>query len=149
MNKTLKLKINNKPYPIPIEMRPLWRITLIVIIVKIMTKKNKKIDLQKLNIMLWMLIRSHDWNSFKLFLDGKIQSAPFISSDQANYIAIELSFKKELIQFNKEKIETTSLSENLFNTLIENNLFKDEIIFVENYLSKITVDKIDKMLGKK
>lgn len=149
MNKSLKIKINNKPYPVPVEMRPLWRISLVVIIVKTMIIKNKTIDLKKLNVMLWMLIRNQEWEKFKNFLIEKDQPAPFISSDQANYIAIELTFKKDLIRFNHEKIETTYLADNFYVHIIEHGLFSDEINFIENYLSKISFDKIEKMLGKK
>ncbi|WP_349929433.1 hypothetical protein ABJ384_05705 [Acinetobacter sp. A1-4-2] len=149
MNKSLKIKINNKPYPVPVEMRPLWRISLVVIIVKTMIIKNKTIDLKKLNVMLWMLIRNQEWEKFKKFLIEKDQPAPFISSDQANYIAIELTFKKDLIKFNQEKIETTYLADNFYVHILEHGLFSAEINFIENYLSKISFDKIEKMLGKK
>jgi len=149
MNKSLKIKIDNKPYPVPVEMRPLWRISLVIIIVKTMNLKNKTIDLKKLNIMLWMLIRNQEWEKFKKFLIEKDQAAPFISSDQANYIAIELTFKKDLIRFDNEKIETTCLADNFYKHILENSLFSAEINFIENYLSKISFDKIEKMLGKK
>ena len=149
MSKTLKLKIDNKPYPVPVEMRPLWRISLVIIIVKTLLLKNKTIDLKKLNVMVWMLIRNKEWEKFKNFLIEKDQPAPFISSDQANYIAIELTFKKNLIIFNKEKIETTELADKFYTNILEHNLFKAEINFIEQYLSKITFDKIEKMLGKK
>lgn len=149
MNKVLKIKIDNKPYSVPVEMRPLWRISLVIIIVKTMLLKNKSVDLKKLNVMLWMIIRNQDWGKFKKFLIEKEYPAPFISSDQANYIAIELSFKKDLIIFNQEKIETTILADKFYENIVENNLLSDEIIFTENYLSKLTFDKIEKMMGKK
>lgn len=149
MNKVLKIKIDNKPYSVPVEMRPLWRISLVIIIIKTMLLKNKSVDLKKLNVMLWMIIRNQDWGEFKKFLIEKEYPAPFISSDQANYIAIELSFKKDLIIFNQEKIETTILADKFYENIVENNLLSDEIMFTENYLSKLTFDKIEKMMGKK
>lgn len=149
MNKSLIVKIDNKPYPVPVEMRPLWRISLVVIIVKTMIIKNKTIDLKKLNVMLWMLIRNQEWEKIKIFLIEKDQPAPFISSDQANYIAIELTFKKGLIRFDQDKIETTYLADNFYEQILKHGLFKDEIKFIDNYLSKITFDKIAQILGKK
>lgn len=144
----IKVKIDNKPYPVPVEMRPLWRISLIIIITKIMNKKNKSLDLKKLNVMLWVLIRTQEWNNFMKFIDDKNNVAPFISSDQANYIAIELGFKKNLLQFNQDKIEVTDLGNVIYDNILLNNLFDAERNFIENYLSKITVDKVEKMLGK-
>lgn len=149
MSTSLKIKIDNKPYPVPVEMRPLWRIGLVVIIVKTMMIKNKTIDLKKLNVMLWMLIRNQEWEKFKKFLIEKDQPAPFISSDQANYIAIELTFKKNLIRFDQDKIETTYLADNFYNHILQNSLFNAEINFLDDYLSKISFEKIEKMLGKK
>lgn len=149
MNTSLKIKIDNKPYPVPVEMRPLWRISLVVIIVKTMIIKNKTIDLKKLNVMLWMLIRNQEWEKFKKFLIEKDKPAPFISSDQANYIAIELAFKKDLIRFEQDKIETTYLADNFYEHILKHSLFNAEIKFIDDYLSKISFDKIEKMLGKK
>lgn len=148
-NKSIKVTINNKPYPIPVEMRPLWRIGLVVLIVKRMNTLKKTIDLKKLNVMLWMLIRSHNWENFKLFLNNNNQTAPFITSDQANYIAIELAFNKELIKFNEEKIITTKNGDLFFNFIIENSIFSNELNFINQNSLAFTNVKIDQIMGKK
>ncbi len=148
-NKSIKVTINNKPYPIPVEMRPLWRIGLVVLIVKRMNTLKKTIDLKKLNVLLWMLIRSHDWEKFKLFLNNNNQTAPFITSDQANYIAIELAFNKELIKFDEEKIITTKNGDLFFNFIVENSIFSNELNFINQNSLAFTNVKIDQIMGKK
>lgn len=148
-NKTIKVAINNKPYPVPVEMRPLWRIGLVVLIVKRMNIVNKSLDLKKLNVILWMLIRSHSWENFKIFLKNSDQIPPFITSDQANYIAIELAFNKDLIKFNEDKISTTKNGDIFFEQIIENSIFTSELKFINDNLSYFTNVKIEQIMGKK
>lgn len=148
-NKSIKISINNKPYPVPVEMRPLWRIGLVVLIVKRMNLLKKSVDLKKLNVTLWMLIRSHDWEIFQIFLNSNSKTPPFITSDQANYIAIELAFNKELIKFNEEKIITTKNGDLFFNFIIENSIFSNELNFINQNSSSFTNVKIDQIMGKK
>lgn len=149
MNKKIKVSFRNKPYPLAIEMRPLWRMCLVIIIVKNMQLKNRSIDLKKLNILLWMTIKHQNRYIFERFLVEKNSPIPFISSDQANYVAIELAFNKNLIQLNhEERIYLTDKSEHLYNLIFENNLFKDEIDFMNNFGYKLTQKNIDKIIGK-
>lgn len=148
-NKSIKISINNKPYPVPVEMRPLWRIGLVVLIVKRMNLLKKSVDLKKLNVTLWMLIRSHDWKIFQIFLNSNSTNPPFITSDQANYIAIELAFNKELIKFDDEKIITTKNGDIFFNSIIENSIFSKELNFINQNATSLTNVKIDQIMGKK
>lgn len=149
MNKKIRVSFKNKPYPLAIEMRPLWRMCLVIIIVKNMHLKNRSIDLKKLNILLWMTIKHQNSYIFERFLIEKNAPIPFISSDQANYVAIELAFNKDLIKLaHDERIYLTDKSEHLYNLIFENNLFKDEIDFMNNFGYKLTQKNIDKIIGK-
>lgn len=148
-DKTIKVAINNKPYPVPVEMRPLWRIGLFVLIVKRMNIVKKSLDLKKLNIILWMLIRNHSWESFKIFLKSSDQTPPFVTSDQANYIAIELAFNKDLIKFNEDKISTTRNGDIFFKNIMENSIFTSELQFINDNASYFTNVKIEQIMGKK
>lgn len=148
-DKTIKVSINNKPYPVPVEMRPLWRIGLVVLIVKRMNIVKKSLDLKKLNVILWMLIRSHSWENFKIFLKSSDQTPPFVTSDQANYIAIELAFNKNLIKFNEDKVSTTKNGDIFFNNIMENSIFTSELQFINDNSSYFTNVKIEQIMGKK
>lgn len=143
-----KVKINNKPYPIPVEMRPLWRISLIIIICKIFEKNKKPLNLKKLTVLLWLVIRDQEWANFKNFIERKSYPPPFIASDEANYIAIEIGFQKNLISYDKDKVKATDLANDLYENIVSNNLFNEERDFVELYLTKLSNDKIEIMLGK-
>lgn len=150
MNNKIKISFRNKPYPLAIEMRPLWRISLIIIITNIMVKKNKPIDIKKLNILLWMTIKQQSRNIFEKFLIESNAPIPFISSDQANYVAIELSFNKDLLKFdeNNEKLLITDKSKNLFDLIHKNQLFNKEIDFMDNFGYRITNNSVNKIIGK-
>ena len=59
MNENSKVKtiISDKSYPLPIEMRPLWRICLIVVTLAVVSGDKRYLDVKKVNILVWMLIR--------------------------------------------------------------------------------------------
>lgn len=150
MNNKVKISFRNKPYPLAIEMRPLWRISLIVIISNIMNLKKKPLDIKKLNILLWMTIKHQNRSLFEKFLIDNNAPIPFISSDQANYVAIELAFSKNLLMFDKknENLLITEKSIQLFQLIEANDLFENEIEFMSNFGFHITKKLVDKIIGK-
>jgi hypothetical protein len=46
----IKVVIDNKPYPLPIEMRPVWRVCLIVIVIAEISGKEKHLELNKVRL---------------------------------------------------------------------------------------------------
>lgn len=144
-----KIKISHKPYPIDIEMRPLWRISLIVLIVNFFYEKNKKLDLQRLNILLWMVIRTGKWQLYSRYLHEKDQSAPFMSSDQASFVAIEIALENKIVAYEGNKIIPLSTANELYTLIVENGLMKSEREFIAENAAKLSQTKIDGIMGKK
>ncbi|MGQ4877222.1 hypothetical protein ACOJCM_01445 [Billgrantia sp. LNSP4103-1] len=71
----IKTKISRRSFPIAIEMRPLWRISLIVIAIKIVGGDKLYLDTKKLNILVWMLITSVNWDDYEEYLQGRALEA--------------------------------------------------------------------------
>tara|TARA_R110002049_G_scaffold309141_1_gene517570 strand:+ start:13183 stop:13446 length:264 start_codon:yes stop_codon:yes gene_type:complete len=65
---TIRAVISDKAYPVPIEMRPLWRICLIVTSIAVVSGDKKYLDSKKVNILVWMLIRKKRWEEYEKYL---------------------------------------------------------------------------------
>lgn len=93
MNESVNIKpvISDKPYPVPIEMRPLWRICLIVVSIAVVSGEKSYLDIKKVNILVWMLIRRTRWDEYERFLVGQSNDIPLVSVDTATYKAVEFA----------------------------------------------------------
>jgi len=140
-------KINNKPYPIPIEMRPLWRICLIVISIITVSGDKKYLDQKKVNILVWMLIRKSKWDEYEYYLLDRNHDIPLVSVDTATFKAVEFSIAKNFIKLEQGRLYITKHGEELFTVLIENQIMQEEMVFLKQVGKKLTDNKIKKLTG--
>lgn len=147
IDKDIKPIISDKPYPVSIEMRPLWRISLILISIAVVSGAKKYLDANKVNILVWMLIRKNRWDEYEDFLLGRSLDIPLVSVDTATYKAVEFSIAKEFIKIDGGRLYITAKGNELFNVLVENNIMADEIIFLNDIGKKLTVGKTKSLTG--
>lgn len=143
----LKTFISDKPYPVSIEMRPLWRIGLILISIYVVSGEKKYLDLKKVNILVWMLIRKSRWGEYEDYLCGRSFEIPLVSVDTATYKAIEFSIAKELIHIEDGRLHITKDGEELFSILIENEIMIEEISYLEKVGKKLSSSKVKSLTG--
>jgi hypothetical protein len=148
MNTEIKLIISDKSYPIPIEMRPIWRICLIIISIITVSGNKKYLDMKKVNILVWMLIRKSKWSEYEEYLLGRLFEIPLISVDTATYKAVEFSIAKEFVELKKSRLYVTEKGEYLFSILVKNEIMTDERIFLQQIGKKLTNNKINELTGK-
>lgn len=139
--------ISDKPYPISIEMRPLWRISLIIIAIAIVGAEKKYLDVKKVNILVWMLIRKSRWGEYEGYLLGRSFDIPLVSVDTATYKAVEFSIVKEFARLESGRLYITSSGEELFTVLSENNIMAEEIEFLSNFGKKLSESKVKGLTG--
>ena len=149
IGKKIKPIISNKPYPIPIEMRPLWRICLIIISIIIVSSDKKYLDLKKVNILVWMLIRKNKWEEYEEYLLGRMLEVPLVSVDTATYKAVEFSIVKQLVKLEDGRLYITEDGEELFSILIENDIMGDEMDFLKHIGQKLSDKKVKGLTGGK
>ncbi len=148
MERTIKPKISNKPYPIPIEMRPLWRICLIIISIVVVSGDKKYLDQKKVNILVWMLIRKNRWEEYENYLLGRDNNIPLVSVDTATYKAVEFAIAKNFIKLEDGRLHITTSGEELFSVLVENNIMDEERKFLEEQVGKkLSDNKINGLTG--
>jgi hypothetical protein len=140
--------IDNKPYPIPIEMRPLWRVCLILICIAVVSGDKRYLSSKKINILVWMLIRKNKWPDYGDYLTDRVIDSPMISVDTATFRGIEFAKAKGFLYFDSEKIYITDSGYDLYLILLENDIMRDEIHFLEEYGNKVTDRKIKNLTNK-
>lgn len=148
-NINIKPVISDKRYSIPIEMRPLWRISLIIISIIIVSGEKKYLDLKKVNILVWMLIRKNRWEEYEDYLLGRTDNIPLVSVDTTTYKAVEFSIAKKLIKIENEngRLYITEDGEKLFAVLMENDIMNEERNFLEQVGKKLSDNKIKGLTG--
>ena len=140
--------ISDKPYAVPIEMRPLWRICLIVISIAVVSGEKKYLDIRKVNILVWMLIRKARWDEYERFLLCQTPDIPLVSVDTATYKAVEFSLAKEFVTLGSGRLYITEKSEELFSLLTNNAIMTDEIEFLTTNGKKLTDRRVKELTGE-
>lgn len=149
MNENSKVKtiISDKSYPLPIEMRPLWRICLIVIVLSVVSRDKRYLDVKKVNILVWMLIRRARWDEYEDFLNDRIKDIPLVSVDTAMYKAVEFAIAKEFITLDAGRIHMTKNADDLYALLVENEIMTAELTFLDKIGKKLTDRKVKELTG--
>jgi len=149
MNKDSNIKpiISGKAYPVSIEMRPLWRICLIIIAVAVVSGDKRYLDLKKVNILVWMLIRKNRWEEYEAYLLGRSLNIPLVSVDTATYKAVEFSIAKGFVRLENGRLHITDGGDELFSILIENQIMHEEIGYLEEVGKKLSESKVKSLTG--
>ena len=146
-NATVRTVISDKSYPVPIEMRPLWRICLIVISLAVVSGEKRYLDVKKVNILVWMLIRRARWDEYEGFLTGRTFDIPLVSVDTATYKAVEFAIAKEFVTLEAGRLHMTKNSDELYSLLIKNDIMTAEIDYLTRNGKKLTDRKVKELTG--
>lgn len=149
MNESSKVKtvISDKSYPLPIEMRPLWRICLIIISLAVVSGEKRYLDVKKINILVWMLIRRSRWEEYDSFLNDRSKDIPLVSVDTAMYKAVEFAIAKEFVTLDSGRIHMTKNADDLYTLLIDNKIMEAEITYLLKNGKKLTDRKVKELTG--
>ena len=146
-NATVRTVISDKSYPVPIEMRPLCRICLIVISLAVVSGEKRYLDVKKVTILVWMLIRRARWDEYEDFLTGRTFDIPLVSVDTATYKAVEFAIAKEFITLEAGRLYMTKNSDELYSLLIKNDIMTAEIDYLTRNGKKLTDKKVKELTG--
>jgi hypothetical protein len=142
-----KAVFSDKPFPVPIEMRPLWRICLIIVAVAIVSGSKRYLDISKVNILVWMLIRKSKWEEYEDFLTSRSVDLPLISVDTATYKAVEFALAKDFAILDSGRICLTNKSDVLISLLKNNQIMDDEFDFLSRNGKYLTEKKVKALTG--
>ena len=141
-----RIIFSQKKISIPTDLRPMYKISLILMMLKIngYSKKLSYLQIQYLN---WVIKHKEKIEKLNLSNDelpfDNIRLDPFID------IAIEYSIGENLIKLTKQgKLELSVKAEVFINKIIKEKLLKDEYTILKDIGSrKITDEKIRLMIG--
>ncbi len=142
-----KVVFSDKPYTVPIEMRPLWRICLIILVINVISGPKKYLDITKVNILVWMLIRKSKWDEYEDFLTDRSVDLPLVSVDTATYKAVEFALAKEFTHLDSGRICLTEKSDMLISLMRDNGIMDDEFCFLSRNGKHLTVKKVKQLTG--
>lgn len=132
-------------YPLPIELRPIWRIGLMCMAINAVGEHSLKIH--KIRVFLWMLIRPHKWGRYYDSLHSYDSNIISMSSDRSTDIAIEIAIAKGFVRLESDSLILDSEGYRLLGLISELDIFKREIEFVRSVKSKVTDKYIRKIWG--
>lgn len=144
---SIRASFTDKPYPVPIELRPLWRIALLVSTIAIVAGNKKYLDLNKANILVWMLIRSRRWREYEDFLCGRTNELPLISVDTATYKAVEFSIAKQFLALQSSRLYLEEYGNELFEVIVRSEILREERAFLQENGRRLTEIKVKALSG--
>ena len=139
--------ISDKPYSVPIEMRPLWRISLIIISIATLSGEKRYLSVKKVNMLVWMLIRKNRWEEYEDYLFDRTYDLPLVSADTSTYKAGEFALAKGFIKLEEGKLHITDTGLEIYQLLTENDIMSEEVNFLSTVGKKLTDSKIKKITG--
>lgn len=145
---SIKLQVTGKNYPIPIEMRPIWRVSILLVILAEVGKSKGYLDLTKLNVLIWMVIRRKNWEKYADFLTDQNHKVPLVSVDTATYKAIEIAVSRKMIKIEGKKIYLIETGRHFYSVIKQHSILTDEIDFLNEYGRKLTLKKVNLLTGK-
>lgn len=143
----IKPVISDKPYSVPIEMRPLWRICLILVSIASLSGEKHYLSVKKVNMLVWMLIRKKRWQEYESYLFGRSLDLPLVSADAATYKAVEFALAKNFIQLRDGRLHLTDSGLEVYQLVIDNAVMAEEICFLEKAGKKLSDRKVKEISG--
>ncbi len=149
MNEARNIKpvISDKPYSVPIEMRPLWRICLILASIARLSGDKRYLSVKKVNMLVWMLIRKKRWQEYEDYLCGRSLDLPLVSADAATYKAVEFALAKDFIQLRDGRLHITGSGLEVYQLVIDNEVMTEEVWFLEKVGKKLSDRKVKEISG--
>lgn len=134
--------VSSKAYSIPIEMRPLWRISLLIASIATLGGEKRYLSVKKANMLVWMLIRQNRWDEYENYLYGRSTDLPLVSTDTATYKTVEFALAKGLVNLDSGRLYLSDSGMELYHLLVENDIMSNEMSFLVNVGKKLTDKKV-------
>jgi len=146
-----RITFKKKPIPLPVEYRPMYQIAIISMVLRYCCRGNVA-NLQKLHLFSWSLYSESNMSELKKLVENDYRThIPHWAIDPALNRALVYAVEDkicELTSNKKYKLTTKGIS---FVDLIEldNDLFQQEKLFLNQIGKQITDDVVDKLTLKR
>lgn len=147
LNLINNIKFNNRPIAVPSTYRIIYKVTQILLILKLNCKKTKGCSLQKLQIISNAISYEEYFENLKLFIDSRIQNI-IIRYDPSLNRALKYALEENLICFQKNKLLKLTDKGILYveQIISDKNLYIEEKNILYTISTKLTEDKIERLI---
>lgn len=145
-NKDATVLVSDSGFPVPVEQRPLWRMSIICCCIQQFSRDGKGVAIEKVKLLCWMAIRKHLWSKYLDYFCYQEGSRPKVSLDKSTDKAIELGLKKCFFKFDSGKLLISENGRHLLNIIDDNSLFLDEKDFFLTIKNKVTEKEIRRII---
>ena len=129
-SKNTRVVFSDVGFPVPVEQRPLWRLTIICCCISVLGNPNTGLNLNKVRVACWMLIRKHLWKEYQEFMLFERGNKPRFAIDSATDKAIELGLEKGYFDINNGRLILSEVGISLLIIVEANSLFLEEKEFL-------------------
>lgn len=150
-NLETKFVFKLRPQPVPGDLRPLWRIGLILLILRISSRANKS-TLGRLHVLNWAIRSKQNQEQLLSLVSGTISpDALFIRIEPSLNRALDLAQGEGLvIRISGRSIKLTKKGSEVADVLIESNeILVEEKIFLEKLGKRVTEQIINAIFSWK
>lgn len=133
----MKVKFTERPMPLYPELRPLFRISQIVMVLSICSRQ-KKSSLVRLHLFNWALNHSENRLRFLQYSNSTINSLDVWSMDPLLNQAIEFAVGEGIVIRESNKYILSPKGDELFNQIIKDEIFKSDLDYLNLIGKKIT-----------
>lgn len=141
------IQVSDKGYPLPIELRPLWRLGIMCLCVRQLGSTAHGLNINKLRVATWMLNRPQLWSEYMHSITGDCVKIPAINIDSNTDKAIELGIIKKLFSFSGDNVHLLDAGYDLLSLCDELETFSNEVEFLSSINSKFTSSYVNMIMG--
>lgn len=146
MNGSVRIVISDAGYEVPIENRPLWRLLMLCLCIKLLSSDGIGLPTAKIRAGSWMVLRPARWHEYKDFLFGYSDESPKVMPDSNVDRAIQIGIAKGYFSMsNSGRIELMSMGQSLIELAEKADVASAEREFLQDIKSKLT-DKVVKFI---
>lgn len=135
--------ISNRKEFISCELRPVWRIALLVLIIKLVGRANKA-SRNKIHLVNWALKKSEHVDSYISYTQQITNKRPFINLDPAMDKAIDYALYSKLVTVDNNRVTLSETGTELVNQLIKSDAFEVEKSIFKSMKPDLSEDKVTK-----
>jgi hypothetical protein len=133
--------ISEKKEYIPCDLRPPWKMSLLILITGIVGYRNK-LSRNKAHLIIWILKNDKHLTSYIEYTDNLSNDRPIINLDPALDKAIDYALFSNLITVSKNKITLTEKGKIIFTKLENSEIFSFEKSILNSIKSKFSEEKV-------
>ncbi|NRA69639.1 MAG: hypothetical protein HRU24_01355 [Gammaproteobacteria bacterium] len=130
------------------DLRPTWRISLLVLILRLVGRGNKATR-NKVHIANWALKNNEHIDSYLQYTVQKKGKRPFINLDPSMDKAIDYALYSKLVSVDNNRIKLTAEGIKIANSLIKLEVFEVEKSILLQLKPALSEDKVTKALEGK